>query len=558
MGHAWWQEKIAYQIYPKSFCDSNGDGIGDLPGICSKLDYLKDLGVDLLWVSPVYPSPMVDQGYDIADYRAIAPCFGTMGDLERLIQELKERDMHLIMDLVVNHCSSQHPWFQEAVRNPEGKYGKYFYLKEGKDGQPPNNWRAEFGGSCWERLPGSSLYYFHTFAKEQPDLNWENPEVRQEICDMVNWWLDKGVSGFRLDAIVNIKKDLRFLDGPPDAPDDTCDVSKMLPQDAGIAPFLNQLKQVCFAPRDAFTVGEVCGVRQDRLREFGGPEGYFSTLFDFDHCMTTYAGPFWHQRKPFDFKLWRDTVFQSQKNAGTEVFLSNILENHDQPRCASTYLLETDYSFYSVTALATVSLLLRGIPFLYQGQEIGMRNSRFARIEDFDDLSTRDQYQAAVKAGLTPEQALASCNRTSRDNARTPMPWSGGENAGFTSGTPWLPVNPDYQEINVEADAMRPQSVRGYYKKLLALRKDPAWMDVLIYGALQPAFQEADRLFAYYRTSETGGKRILVLCNFCPEETVISFAQPFGVLLDNYGSFERQNEQIRLKGYQAVVLRCNV
>lgn len=287
----WWRNKIAYQIYPKSFLDGNGDGIGDLPGVLSKLDYLKDLGVDILWLSPVYPSPMVDQGYDISDYYGIDPCFGTMEDLEALIRELKRREMYLVMDLVVSHCSDQHPWFREAVRDPTGKYGQYFYLKPGRNGGPPNNWRAEFGGSCWERLPGSDLYYFHTFAKEQPDLNWENPEVRREICDMVNWWLDKGVSGFRLDAIINLKKDLRFRDGPADSPDGTCAVSKMLPRTAEIGAFLNQLKRECFLPHDAFTVGEVYSITPERVAEFGGPEGYFSTLFDFGHFLTGHRGP---------------------------------------------------------------------------------------------------------------------------------------------------------------------------------------------------------------------------------------------------------------------------
>ncbi len=427
----WWQNKIAYQIYPKSFLDSNGDGIGDLPGVLSKLDYLKDLGVDILWLSPVYPSPMVDQGYDISDYYGIDPRFGSMEDLEDLIQELRRRGMYLVMDLVASHCSDQHAWFREAVRDPEGKYAQYFYLRPGKNGGPPNNWRAEFGGSCWDRLPGSGLYYFHTFAKEQPDLNWENPEVRREICAMVNWWLDKGVSGFRLDAIINLKKDLRFQDGPADSPDGTCAVSKMLPQTAEIGAFLNQLKQECFLPHDAFTVGEVYSIPPERVGEFGGPEGYFSTLFDFTHFLADHQGDFWYQHRPFAFRAWRDAVFRAQENAGNSVFLANVLENHDRPRAPGIFLPEGDACYESVTALAALSVLLRGIPFLYQGQEIGMRNGEFPTVEDFEDLNTRDQYQAALAAGRTEAEAMAAATA-----GATP----GRPCSGRAAGTPGSPL----------------------------------------------------------------------------------------------------------------------
>lgn len=553
---SWWKNKIAYQIYPKSFLDGNGDGIGDLPGVLSKLDYLKDLGVDILWLSPVYPSPMVDQGYDISDYYGVDPCFGTMEDMDALIRELKRREMHLVMDLVVSHCSDQHRWFQEAIRDPEGKYGQYFYIKPGQNGGPPNNWRAEFGGSCWDHLPGSDLYYFHTFAKEQPDLNWENPEVRREICDMVNWWLDKGVSGFRLDAIINLKKDLSFRDGPADSPDGTCAVSKMLPQTAEIGEFLNQLKQACFLPHNAFTVGEVFSIAPERVTEFSGPEGYFSTLFDFGHCVADHSGAYWHQYRPFDFQVWRDAVFQSQKNAGNSVFLANILENHDQPRSPSFFLPEGDDGYEGITALATLSVLLRGIPFLYQGQEIGMRNGDFRTVEDFEDLSTRDQYRVARAAGRTEEEAMAACRRHSRDNARTPMQWTGGEHAGFTSGTPWFPVNPNYQELNVEADAASEQSVRRWYKRLLALRKAPEWEDTLVHGGFQPAFQEETEIFAYWRIGAVSRKRILVLCHYGRGTVSVPFEEPFRVLLNNGDGLESREGRLWLHTYQVVVLAC--
>ena len=552
----WWQNKAAYQIYPKSFLDANGDGIGDLPGILSRLDYLKDLGVDILWLSPVYPSPMVDQGYDISDYYGVDPRFGAMEDLDALIRELKRRGMHLVMDLVVSHCSDQHPWFQAAVRDPAGKYGQYFYLKPGRNGGPPNNWRAEFGGSCWDKLPGSDLYYFHTFAREQPDLNWENPEVRRDICDMVNWWLDKGVSGFRLDAIINLKKDLSFRDGPADSPDGTCAVSRMLPQTREIGEFLNQLKRECFLPHDAFTVGEVYSISQERVSEFGGPEGYFSTLFDFNHFLADHRGSFWYQHRPFDFRSWRDAIFQAQENAGNAVFLANVLENHDRPRAPGIFLPEGDAGYEAVTAMAALSVLLRGIPFLYQGQEIGMRNGDFRTVEDFEDLNTRDQYQSARAAGLTEAEAMAVCRRHSRDNARTPMQWTDGENAGFTAGTPWFPVNPNYRTLNVEADAAAEKSVRGWYKRLLALRRDPAWEDVLVRGSFRPALREEAEIFAYWRTGKESGKRVLVLCHYGRGTASVPFAEPFQVLLNNYDGLESREGRLRLDAYQVVALAC--
>ena len=333
MAAPWWHGKVAYQIYPKSFCDSNGDGIGDLPGVRSKLDYLKELGVDLLWLSPVSVSPRVDQGYDIAGCRQIVPRFGTMEDMEALIRESKKRGMALIMDLVVNHCSDQHPWFQAALRDPEGRYGRYFYFKEGVAGGPPNNWRSAFGGSCWEPVPGrNNLYYFHTFAKEQPDLNWEHPELRREICDMVNWWLDKGISGFRVDAIINIKKDLSWRSGPPDSPDGTCSVFQMLPKTREIGAFLGELKETCLTPHGAFTVGEVFDITRDRLPEFGGAEGYFSTLFDFEHCLVNQTGVHWYQHQPVRFGPWREAVFRAQEEAQQGGVSPAILIGiHDHP-----------------------------------------------------------------------------------------------------------------------------------------------------------------------------------------------------------------------------------
>ena len=432
MERQWWNNKAAYQIWPKSFYDSNGDGVGDLPGITAKLDYLKDLGVDILWLSPVYQSPLADQGYDISDYQAIDPRFGTMEDMDRLLAEAKRRDIRLVMDLVVNHCSDEHIWFKKAVADPEGPYGQYFYFRKGKDGKPPCNWRGYFGGSVWSLVPGrSDLYYLHLFHEKQPDLNWENPALRREIYSMINWWLDKGVAGFRIDAIVNIKKDLAFRDYPVDRPDGLSDCRRMLSEPGvaeGLGEFLEEMKRETFAPHKAFTVGEVFDTDPARLVEFIGPEGHFSTMFDFAPTCLGKDPQGWARAKLPTTTQYRDACFGSQRQAAGVGFLANIIENHDEPRGVSQYLpKDAQDSEQAKTCLATASVLLRGIPFLYQGQELGMTNTRFERIEDVDDVSTHGEYAACLALGLTEAQALAACAQYSRDNARIPVQWTGGK-----------------------------------------------------------------------------------------------------------------------------------
>lgn len=512
----WWNDKVAYQIYPKSFCDTNGDGIGDLRGVISKLDYLKELGIDIIWLSPIYQSPFVDQGYDISDYYKIAEEFGTMEEFDELLSEAKKRDMYIVMDLVVNHCSDKHEWFQKALENPDGEYADYFYFVKGKDGKAPSNYRASFGGSAWEPVEGTDKYYLHTFAKEQPDLNWENPVVRKKIYEMVNWWLDKGLAGFRIDAIINIKKDVTFPSYEPDGPDGLVTCVRMLESVHGIGDFLEELKHETFEKYDAFTVGEVFNMKEDELAEFVGDDGHFSTMFDFSaHVLTFEEGGWdWYASKPVEFNTWRDTVFASQKKMENVGFLANIIENHDEPRGASRYLPEHAQNDAGKKMLATTSILLRGIPFIYQGQEIGMTNCKRNSITEYNDINTIDQYQVALEAGCSEEEALKCCYENSRDNARTPMQWNAAEHAGFTTGKPWLAVNPNYREINVAEQEGRADSVLQYYRKLIALRKSEDYRSTFTYGEFVPAYEKEEGVFSYFRINKESGQRILVIGNY--------------------------------------------
>lgn len=512
MNKQWWHDKVAYQIYPKSFRDSNGDGIGDIRGIIGKMDYLKSLGVDIVWLSPIYSSPFVDQGYDISDYYGIAPEFGTMEDFDELLAEAKKRDMHIIMDLVINHCSDQHEWFRKALADPDGEYADYFYFREGRDGNPPANYRSYFGGSAWEPVPGSSKYYLHMFAKEQPDLNWNNPKVLKELYTMINWWLEKGVSGFRIDAIINIKKDTTFPSFEPDGPDGMVTVSRMVDETNGVGELLEDLKNHTFAKYNAFTVAEVFNMKEDELEEFIGDNGHFSTMFDFSAHTLTWGEHGWYDAKPVAFSDWRRVTFESQLNCQGIGFLANILENHDEPRGICRYLPNYALTDTGIKMLAGVNVLLRGLPFLYQGQEIGMRNCYMESIEEYDDISTLNEYKNAIDAGLTEKEALACCYENSRDNARTPMQWDATGQAGFTTGRPWLKVNPNYKEINVASQEADKDSVLNFYRKLITLRKNPEYAETLTYGEFVPAYEEIDMLCAFYRTTED--KKILVAANF--------------------------------------------
>lgn len=554
MQKKWWHDKVAYQIYPKSFCDTNGDGIGDLRGIISKLDYLKELGVDIIWLSPIYKSPFVDQGYDISDYYAIAEEFGTMEEFDELLAEAKKRDMYLIMDLVVNHCSDKHEWFQKALADPDGPYADYFYFRKGKNGNPPSNYRSYFGGNCWEPVPGSDKYYFHMFAKEQPDLNWENPKLREEIYQMINWWLDKGLAGFRIDAIINIKKDLAFPDMEPDGDDGLASCWRMVENVEGVDALLEDLKNHTFAKKDAFTVGEVFNIGVEDLPDFIGENGHFSTIFDFSAHILSDGEHGWYDAPPISFDAWKKAITDSQMRVQNVGFEANIIENHDEPRGVSRFLPDYAQNADGAKMLGTVSVLLRGIPFIYQGQEIGMQNARWNSVDEFDDISTKDQYRMAREAGLSDAEALAVCSVMSRDNARTPMQWKDAPQAGFTSGTPWLKVNDNYPVINVEKEEGQLDSVLHYYRKLIALRKSGEYRELFTYGKFEPAYENADHVMAYYRILQ--GRRVLVAANFGTDTIELDWEVPAKkVLLSNKKRTNAENKLI-LEKCEVFVTEC--
>ena len=552
MKKKWWQDKVAYQIYPKSFYDTNGDGIGDLPGIIEKLDYLKELGVDIVWLSPCYRSPLADQGYDISDYYDIDPRFGTMEDMDRLIAEAKKRDMYIVMDLVVNHCSDEHEWFKKACKDPDGKYGRFFYLRDKEDGKLPTNWRSYFGGPVWEDLPGTNKQYLHVFHKKQPDLNWENPELREEVYKNINWWLDKGLGGFRIDAIINIKKALPMHDYEPDREDGLCSINKMLEEASGIGEFLGEMRDRTFKPHDAFSVGEVFNAKDEELPDFIGNNGYFSSMFDFNETIFGGSEKGWYDCKEITPDDYKRCCFETQAKMGDFGFVSNIIENHDEPRGVSHYIPEGDCCDTSKKMLAALNFMLRGLPFIYQGQELGMENIPFKSIDEVDDISTLDEYKVALAAGLTPEAALKAVARRSRDNARTPMQWTGEENAGFTAGTPWLRVNSNYTAINVEKETIDPNSVLNFYKKLIALRKDPEYKETVVYGALEPFMEDRHNLMAYYRK---GDKTLLVVGNYQWDEQEITLpSECKKVLINNYPDMVLDGNSVKLHGYQVLVV----
>ena len=556
MNKKWWHDKVAYQIYPKSFMDSNDDGIGDLRGIISKLDYIKSLGIDIIWLSPIYKSPFVDQGYDIADYYAIAEEFGTMEEFDELLAEAKKRDMYIIMDLVINHCSDQHEWFQKALADPYGEYADYFYFRKGKNGNPPSNYRSYFGGSCWEPVPDTDLYLFHMFAKEQPDLNWENPKLRQELYKMIYWWLEKGLAGFRIDAIINIKKNLVFPDFEPDGKDGLAGCWKMVESVDGVGEFLEDLKKNTFQKYDAFTVAEVFNMKKDELVSFIGEDGHFSTIFDFSAHSLSDGEHGWYDAPDIDFKKWRQTIIDSQIKIQKCGFEANIIENHDEPRGVSRFLPEYARTPAGTKMLGTVSMLLRGIPFIYQGQEIGMQNAVWNSIEEYDDISTKDQYHTAIEAGLTDSQALEVCGRMSRDNARTPVQWSDKENAGFTTGLPWLKINSNYKTINVECQENDSDSVLNYYRKLVAVRKSSKYKEVFTYGRFIPVYESTDTIMAYYREDEN--QRILVAANFGKETVELKLEYPIkSVVLSNLSKVNKPEQILKLKSCEVIVLECD-
>ena len=554
MKKEWWQEKVAYQIYPKSFKDTKGNGIGDIKGIIEKLDYLKELGIDIIWISPCFLSPLADQGYDIADYYKIDPRFGSNEDMEELISEAKKRDMYILLDLVVNHCSDEHEWFRKAVADPKGPFAKYFYFEEGVDGHEPNNWRSYFGGSVWEKVEGTeNTYYLHLFHKKQPDLNWENPELREEIYKMINWWLDKGIAGFRIDAILNIKKvfPLRGHDFPVDRDDGLSNCTRMITEAEGIGDFLGEMRDRCFKPHHAFSVGEVFNETEAQIPEFIGENGYFSSMFDFRAHSSARSELGWYDAGIVTPNMYRDACFLTQKLVNPVGFISTIIENHDEPRGVSFYIPKEDLSEKAKKFLATMQMLQRGLPFIYQGQEIGMENVVLTSIREVDDISTLDEYEVCLREGFSEEEALRIVNRYSRDNARTPVQWDSSKNAGFTTGTPWLPLNPNYKKINVAQQEKDPESVLSYYKKLTALRKNPEYKETMVYGDFVPFMAEEDRLMAFYRKGE---KTLLILGNYRKEERELELPAPVKKLVLSNAEPRITGRKITLSGYEATIL----
>ena len=547
----WWKGKVAYQIYPKSFKDSNGDGVGDLKGITEKLDYLQDLGIDILWLSPIYKSPFIDQGYDISNYYAIDPIFGTMEDMEELIAEGKKRGISIIMDLVVNHCSSHHEWFQKALADPDGPYADYFYFIESD--KEPNNWESYFGGSVWEPVPGTNKYYLHSFHKDQPDLNWQNPVLREEIYKMINWWLDKGIAGFRIDAIINIKKDLEWRSLPSDRDNGLVPVPESLVNAQPIEPFLRELKERTFAKYNAFTVGEVFNETDEELHFFIGKDGVFSSIFDFKQTMLGQEGKGWFDHALPTADELKESIFQAHERADSIGILSTIIENHDEPRGVSHYIAEGPVNDTSKKALGTIQILRKGIPFIYQGQEIGMENQVFESVEDFDDIATINGYHVAKEAGLSEEEALAAIAKYSRDNARTPMQWSAEPGLGFSDGSAWLISPKPDVAINVEDQEKDPNSILNYYRQLTALYRHPLYGNTIRFGDMIPAYRDRENIIAFERR---GDKRLLVVSNFQNRQATLELPAPIKtvVLNNTSGLFQEGDQVLELVPYQTVVL----
>ena len=547
----WWKGKVAYQIYPKSFKDSNGDGVGDLKGITEKLDYLQQLRIDILWLSPVYKSPFIDQGYDISDYYAIDPLFGSMEDMEELIAEGKKRGISIIMDLVVNHCSSHHEWFQKALADPDGPYADYFYFIESD--KEPNNWESYFGGSVWEPVPGTNKYYLHSFHKDQPDLNWQNPVLREEIYTMINWWLDKGIAGFRIDAIINIKKDLEWRSLPSDRDNGLVPVPESLVNAQPIEPFLQELKKRTFAKYNAFTVGEVFNETDEELHFFIGKDGVFSSIFDFKQTCLGQEGKGWFDHALPTAEELKESIFQAHERADRIGVLSTIIENHDEPRGVSHYIAEGPVNDTSKKALGTIQVLRKGIPFIYQGQEIGMENQVFESVEDFDDIATINGYHVAKEAGLSEEEALAAIANYSRDNARTPMQWSAEPGLGFSDGSAWLISPKPDVAINVEDQEKDPDSILNYYRQLTALYRHPLYGNTIRFGDMIPAYRERENIIAFERR---GDKRLLVISNFQNRQATLELpASIKTVILNNVvGLFQEGDQVLELTPYQTVVL----
>ncbi len=517
MHKTWWKESVVYQIYPRSFKDSNGDGIGDLRGVIQKLDYLKELGVDVVWLSPVYKSPNDDNGYDISDYQEIMDEFGTLADWDELLAGLHQRGIKLVMDLVVNHTSDEHPWFVESRKSKDNPYRDYYIWRPGKAGREPNNWVSYFSGPAWQYDPATGEYYLHLFSKKQPDLNWENPAMRAEIYRMMRWWLDRGIDGFRMDVINMISKAPGLPDAPATSPDRYQFGGVYFINGPRLLEFLAEMKREALSHYDILTVGETPGViPQDALAIAGEDGGALSMVFQFEHMgLDAEQGGAASRRslRPWSLLDLKRVMTRWQKELQGQGWNSIYLANHDQPRSVSRFGDDGQYRVESAKLLATFTHLLQGTPYIYQGEEIGMTNVAFESIDDYNDIETVNMYWELVREkGMSPQVALALLHAKSRDNARTPVQWDDSLQAGFTSGTPWIKVNPNCREINVRQALADPDSIFYYYQKLIRLRKQHP---VMVYGEYNLILEDHPQIYAFTRTLE--GDCLLVMLNFSRE-----------------------------------------
>ncbi|RAK19150.1 oligo-1,6-glucosidase [Anoxybacillus vitaminiphilus] len=556
MKKQWWKESVVYQIYPRSFKDSNGDGIGDIQGIISKLDYLKDLGIDVIWLSPVYKSPNDDNGYDISDYRDIMDEFGTMADWEELLAEIHKRGMKLMMDLVVNHTSDEHPWFIESRKSKDNPYRDYYIWRPGKEGKEPNNWESCFSGSAWEYDETTGEYYLHLFSKKQPDLNWENPKVRQEVYDMMKFWLDKGIDGFRMDVINFISK----VPGLPDAPNPEgkkyVSGSRFFMNGPRIHEFLQEMNREVLSKYDVMTVGEMPGVTVEEAKLYTGEDrNEVNMVFQFEHVDLD-SGPNgkWDLR-PLKLRDLKESFTKWQKGLEGVGWNSLYLNNHDQPRMVSRFGNDQEYRVESAKMLATFLHMLQGTPYIYQGEEIGMTNVRFDSIDDYKDIETLNMYREKVMENdEDPQKVMEAIYAKGRDNARTPFQWDDSENAGFTTGTPWMKVNPNYKEINAKKAVEDPNSIYHYYRKLIQLRKQ---YPIVVYGSYDIILPEHEQIYAYTRTHKN--EKLLVILNFSADQPIFELPKEITfttkeLLISNYDvNGEEAIEIFTLKPYEARV-----
>ncbi len=556
MEKKWWKESVVYQIYPRSFKDSNGDGIGDLNGITEKMDYLRELGINVIWLSPVYQSPNTDNGYDISDYQAIMEEFGTMEDFDRMLQSAHDHGIRLVMDLVVNHTSDEHPWFVESRKSKDNPYRDYYIWREGRDGKEPNNWGSCFSGSAWKYDAATDMYYLHLFAEKQPDLNWDNPKVRQEVFHMMDWWCKKGIDGFRMDVISMISKDPALPDGPVNG-SGYGDYGPYAVNGPHVHEYLQEMNREVLSKYDLMTVGECSGVTIEEAKKYANQDGReLNMVFQFEHMDLDGGESFkWNDRKINLVELKQVLTKWQTELAGT-AWNSLFWDNHDQPRIVSRLGDDStrEYREASAKMLALCLHMMQGTPYVYQGEELGMTNVPFETLEDFRDIESINAYHELTESGqVSPEDMMRFLRYKSRDNARTPMQWDDSENAGFTEGTPWIMVNPNYKEINAKEQLARPDSVFHFYQKLIRLRKE---REIIPYGEYELLLPEDPDLYVYTRA--LGEHKLLVICNFRKEEKEFTLPEGFDpgmgeILIGNYPDREL-GETMTLKAYEALAI----